>query len=290
MKMQEIKAALSGLLREIAQYDSHDRADEVRLWLMAATLRIWAANKLFSEDYVKALPAFNEREYTAAQVITALDCAGDASREMDVPAFFRNIAEEDLKHNTANSRSIADAIGRFLVLTAFVNGDFTVEEANALREISDLLLDHCDRQGVAEGKEREHRPEMVTPLNQTGYYQAAEEKAPSDDADTHEKREEEHAITPGTELLLYREPNNEHDEWAVAVHLSEHDKLGFISRFKNETIARLMDAGKRFIGVVEDPETDAAAKEIVEKELRRSRRAPTENMALAFSVYLIEEQ
>ena len=110
----------------------------------------------------------------------------------------------------------------------------------------------------------------------------------------HIENEEEqaalNAITPGTELLLYREPNNEHDEWAVAVHLSEQDKLGFISRFKNETIARLMDAGKRFIGIVEDPETDAAAKEIVEKELRRSRRAPTENMALAFSVYLIEEQ
>ena len=110
----------------------------------------------------------------------------------------------------------------------------------------------------------------------------------------HIENEEEqaalNAITPGTELLLYREPNNEHDEWAVAVHLNEQDKLGFISRFKNETIARLMDAGKRFIGIVEDPETDAAAKEIVEKELRRSRRAPTENMALAFSVYLIEEQ
>ena len=51
-----------------------------------------------------------------------------------------------------------------------------------------------------------------------------------------------------------------------------------------------MDAGKRFIGVVEDPKTAPAAKEIVEKEQRRSCRAPTENMALAFSVYLIEEK
>ena len=97
------------------------------------------------------------------------------------------------------------------------------------------------------------------------------------------------AITPGTELMLFREPENEHDEWAIAVHLTEDDKLGFISRFKNETIARLMDAGKKFIGVVDDPEVDSVAKEIVEKELRRSRRAPTENMALPFSIYLIEE-
>lgn len=97
------------------------------------------------------------------------------------------------------------------------------------------------------------------------------------------------AITPGTELMLFREPENEHDEWAIAVHLTEDDKLGFISRFKNETIARLMDAGKKFIGVVDDPEVDPAAQKIVEKELRRNRRAPTENMALPFSIYLIEE-
>lgn len=50
-----------------------------------------------------------------------------------------------------------------------------------------------------------------------------------------------------------------------------------------------MDAGKKFIGVVDDPEVDSVAKEIVEKELSRSRRAPTENMALPFSIYLIEE-
>lgn len=97
------------------------------------------------------------------------------------------------------------------------------------------------------------------------------------------------AITPGTELMLFREPENEHDEWAIAVHLTEDDKLGFISRFKNETIARLMDAGKKFIGVVDDPKVDSVAKKIVEKERNRSRHAPTENMALPFSIYLIEE-
>lgn len=104
-----------------------------------------------------------------------------------------------------------------------------------------------------------------------------------------EERAALNAITPGTELMLFREPENKHDEWAIAVHLTEDDKLGFISRFKNETIARLMDAGKKFIGVVDDPKEDTTAKEIVEKEQRRNRRAPTENMALPFSIYLIEE-
>lgn len=93
------------------------------------------------------------------------------------------------------------------------------------------------------------------------------------------------AITPGTELLLYREPDNKYDEWAIAVYLTEEDKIGFMSRFKNETIARLMDAGKKFVAVVDDP---AEQVEQAEND-RRTRRAPTENMGIPFSVYLIEE-
>ena len=107
-----------------------------------------------------------------------------------------------------------------------------------------------------------------------------------------ENEEEEKAlneITPGTELMLYREPDNEKDEWAIAVHLTEDDKIGYISRFKNETIARLMDAGKRFIGVVDDPEVDEAAREIVEKEQRRNPQETTEIRALPFSMYMIEK-
>lgn len=93
------------------------------------------------------------------------------------------------------------------------------------------------------------------------------------------------AITPGTELLLYREPDNKYDEWAIAVYLTEEDKIGFMSRFKNETIARLMDAGKKFIAIVDDPAEQA---EQAEND-RRTRRAPTENMGIPFSVYLVED-
>lgn len=96
-------------------------------------------------------------------------------------------------------------------------------------------------------------------------------------------------LQPGTELILYRESDNKYDKWAIAVHLTEDDKLGFITRFKNETIARLMDVGKKFIAVVDDPAEDAEAAEIAEKENRRNRNAATENMAIPFSVYMIED-
>ena len=97
------------------------------------------------------------------------------------------------------------------------------------------------------------------------------------------------AITPGTELLLFREPDNEYDAWAIAVYRTKTDKLGFITRFKNETIARLMDAGKKFVCMVDEPETDPEAAEIAEKERHRNRRAATENMSLPLSVYLVED-
>lgn len=104
-----------------------------------------------------------------------------------------------------------------------------------------------------------------------------------------EEREALKNLEPGTELLLYREPDNKYDQWAIAVHLTEDDKIGFMTRFKNETIARLMDAGKKFVAIVDDPSTDEEAKGIAEKELRRNSEAPTENMAVPFSVYLVEE-
>lgn len=96
------------------------------------------------------------------------------------------------------------------------------------------------------------------------------------------------ALTPGTELLMYREPDNKYDEWAIAIYVTEDDKLGYMSRFKNEAIARLMDAGKKFIAVVDDPQEEALEAPETEEDRSRRRRAPTENMSLPFSVYLVE--
>ncbi len=52
-----------------------------------------------------------------------------------------------------------------------------------------------------------------------------------------------------SELTLQREPDNEYDRFAVRI-LFQNQKLGYIPRSKNQTIARLMDAGKRFYAKV----------------------------------------
>lgn len=56
---------------------------------------------------------------------------------------------------------------------------------------------------------------------------------------------EEKIILNETKLKLKREPDNEYDKFAILVLFEEH-KLGYIPKAKNQTIARLMDAGKEF--------------------------------------------
>lgn len=94
-----------------------------------------------------------------------------------------------------------------------------------------------------------------------------------------EEEENLQELVPGTELKLYREPDNEYDEWAIAVYYGEDDLLGYVTRYKNEPIARLMDCGKKFIAVVDEPR--------MIKQQGRSRTAPTER-GVPISIYLVE--
>jgi hypothetical protein len=54
-------------------------------------------------------------------------------------------------------------------------------------------------------------------------------------------------------LDLKREGKNEYDQFAVSLSFDKH-KIGYIPKTKNETIARLMDAGKHFYATLEAKE------------------------------------
>ncbi|MCC7401684.1 MAG: HIRAN domain-containing protein [Chitinophagaceae bacterium] len=47
-----------------------------------------------------------------------------------------------------------------------------------------------------------------------------------------------------------REPDNKHDKFAIALYFNK-TKVGYIPRDKNEVIARLMDAGKKFFVTIQ---------------------------------------
>lgn len=56
-----------------------------------------------------------------------------------------------------------------------------------------------------------------------------------------------------SELKLEREPDNTFDKFAVKVLFKDH-KLGYLPKSKNQTIARLMDAGKSFYAKITSKE------------------------------------
>jgi hypothetical protein len=51
-------------------------------------------------------------------------------------------------------------------------------------------------------------------------------------------------------LQLFREPSNSHDELAIEVFTLSRQKLGYVPKFRNPVLARLMDAGKLLIAEV----------------------------------------
>ena len=56
----------------------------------------------------------------------------------------------------------------------------------------------------------------------------------------------------GTELILEREPSNEYDRWAILAKTAEGKILGYLPAGKNQSVARMMDAGKRIKAFVAD--------------------------------------
>ena len=56
MKYQEISEALTALLDDIKAHTTEPCDGEVRRWLMAATLKIWAGNELVSHAHTQGMP------------------------------------------------------------------------------------------------------------------------------------------------------------------------------------------------------------------------------------------
>ena len=101
------------------------------------------------------------------------------------------------------------------------------------------------------------------------------------DNNSDDGRELMETLKPGTELHLFRDTDNEHDKWAISVYTTDNRELGYVTRFKNETIARLMDYGKVFHAYVDEPPEPPKNA----TEARRT-RTPTEDYKLPFSIYM----
>ena len=152
-----------------------------------------------------------------------------------------------------------------------------VEPAMTLDDLLKFADSYSDRMEeiAREEREKNERPEreLVLWTAIAGIYHHL-------DLDSKKGKRILKSLTPGTALHLKREPDNRYDPWAVRVETEEGKKLGYITRFKNETIARMMDHGHQFEAQVER----MSDQETVKMEANRT---ATEQYILPFSVWLV---
>ena len=152
-----------------------------------------------------------------------------------------------------------------------------VKSAMTLDELLSFADSYSDRmeEVLREEREKNERPERELVL-----WTAIAGISHHLDPDSRKGKRIMKKLTPGTPLKLLREPKNRYDPWAVRVETAEGQTLGYITRFKNETVARMMDHGHRFEAQVEQMSGR-------ESEKMRAHRAATEQFILPFSVWLV---
>lgn len=64
-------------------------------------------------------------------------------------------------------------------------------------------------------------------------------------------------LAVGKSLTLRREPSNTHDPLAIEILTAGGLRLGYVPRYRNPVLARLMDAGKHLIATVASIGADA---------------------------------
>ena len=122
--------------------------EAVEAWYIAAALKVWGSNLLYSPDYAAALSALSGTAYTIEQVVTAMGCCGDPERQLKVPDFFVKLVERDKKNGSADALSVLEQLNILLVGSAMINGDFTVEESGVLSGIMDSLIRYASAAGL----------------------------------------------------------------------------------------------------------------------------------------------
>lgn len=71
-------------------------------------------------------------------------------------------------------------------------------------------------------------------------------------------KEHSMALRPGDQVVLFREPENEHDVYATLIKDAQGHKLGYMPAKMNHMPARLMDAGKLlYCKVIEVAESES---------------------------------
>ncbi len=179
-KYENIKKEYDSLL-EYLEKTCPGARDDFEKYYIACALRIWSGNELYSDSYGELLKVIQRGKvsdekvhgetFSVRQIVTALGCCGEPERKLLVPGFYRAMVRSDLKTRSALSAGFIEQYSRLLASTALVNGDFTLEEARALSEITGGLAAYAKGSRVNTGAAPDYNG-LITERLYDSYYRA----------------------------------------------------------------------------------------------------------------------
>ncbi|MBQ9593207.1 MAG: AAA family ATPase [Lachnospiraceae bacterium] len=112
--------------------DAESKADLER-YVLGAAYRIWGSDGRFSsDDYVQAVAVITGEAKSRGQIGTEIRRVGKGNPAL--PACIREYMEAG-KHTGAELERMRQSVNNLLTALAFVNGDFTVKEAETVTEL-----------------------------------------------------------------------------------------------------------------------------------------------------------
>ena len=147
-KYQELKAEYDALIALLREYMPDVEQEAVLTYYIAAVMKIWGSNLLYSPDYAAALAGITGKRHTLEQIVTAMGCCSEPARCLQVPAFIQEPVRSDARNGTSTAARIVEKLNDLLVASAMINGDFTLEEANAISQIMEGLIEFAASEGV----------------------------------------------------------------------------------------------------------------------------------------------
>ncbi|MEG1471219.1 MAG: hypothetical protein RSD76_02135, partial [Clostridia bacterium] len=155
--------------------------DDVTPYLTACALKIWESNKLYAPEYAPALEAITGVKYSPGAILTAMSCCEGPSKKLLVPEFLKSVIQVDAKHNqkqtkaaSTNGRTLVDRLRCFFEHAASINGDFTLEEADVVNDITAQLTKACDESKIPPNKPSVFPKACITPKKEEGYWQSTD--------------------------------------------------------------------------------------------------------------------
>ncbi|MCQ2552936.1 MAG: AAA family ATPase [Clostridia bacterium] len=137
-RLVEIKKEYDALKLTVIKSLGNTIVDALKEFYFTAASKVWGnGGGEYYSSYQDVFGKLFVTSYSESRIKEEMAKYAKSGSAIDVPYFYKNLAEKDL----GKAMDFVKQLNDLLVTTAYVNGDFTIAEANAVNEIVKTLTD-----------------------------------------------------------------------------------------------------------------------------------------------------